>query len=161
MLRDHGRQEKYEHELVGYNMRFNEIQAAVGRLQLQRLEGFNESRRKIARWYNDGLGGLPLILPKVQSWAEAVFHLYVIQTSKRDELSSYLNERGVQTGVHYPIPNHQQPAVLNTLGQQPKLKKTEEVVDKILSLPMYPELNREQVEFVCASIKEFFGKKGS
>jgi len=161
MLRDHGRQEKYEHELVGYNMRFNEIQAAVGRLQLQRLEGFNESRRKIARWYNDGLGGLPLILPKVQSWAEAVFHLYVIQTSKRDELSSYLNERGVQTGVHYPIPNHQQPAVLNTLGQQPKLKKTEEVVDKILSLPMYPELNREQADFVCASIKEFFGKKGS
>jgi perosamine synthetase len=161
MLRDHGRKEKYEHELVGYNLRFNEIQAAVGRLQLKRLEGFNESRRQIARWYSDGLKGLPMITPKVQDWAEPVFHLYVIQTSKRDSLATYLKERGIQTGIHYPVPCHLQPAVQNTLGPQPNLERTEEASKKILSLPIYPELEKEKVDFVCATIKEFFNKRDS
>ena len=158
MYRDHGRKEKYEHELVGYNLRFNEIQAAVGRLQLRRLDGFNESRRQIARWYGDGLKGLPVITPKVQDWAEPVFHLYVIQTSKRDPLATYLKERGIQTGIHYPIPNHQQPAVRNAMGPQPKLERTEEAAKNILSLPMYPELDKERVDFVCGAIREFFRK---
>jgi len=158
MYRDHGRREKYEHELVGYNLRFNEIQAAVGRLQLRRLDGFNESRRQIARWYGDGLKGLPVITPKVQDWAEPVFHLYVIQTSKRDPLATYLKERGIQTGIHYPIPNHQQPAVRNAMGPQPKLERTEEAAKNILSLPMYPELDKEKVDFVCGAIREFFRK---
>ena len=156
MLRDHGRKEKYEHELVGYNLRFNEIQAAVGSVQLRRLEGFNESRRQVARWYGEGLKGIPVITPRVEGWAEPVFHLYVIQTEERDGLASYLKGKGIQTGVHYPIPNHQQPAVLNTLGPQPKLKETEDVVKKILSLPMYPEIDKERVDFVCATIREFF-----
>jgi dTDP-4-amino-4,6-dideoxygalactose transaminase len=158
MYRDHGRKEKYEHELVGYNLRFNEIQAAVGRLQLRRLDGFNESRRQIARWYGDGLKGLPVITPKVQDWAEPVFHLYVIQTSKRDPLATYLKERGIQTGIHYPIPNHQQPAVRNAMGPQPKLERTEEAAKNILSLPMYSELDKEKVDFVCKTIREFFSQ---
>ena len=158
MLRDHGRKEKYEHELVGYNLRFNEIQAAVGRLQLQRLERFNESRRQIARWYGDGLKGLPVITPKVQDWAEPVFHLYVIQTPERERLAAYLREKEIQTGIHYPVPCHLQPAVKNTLGRQPKLKRTEEAAKKILSLPIYPELEKEKVDFVCATIKEFFSQ---
>jgi dTDP-4-amino-4,6-dideoxygalactose transaminase len=159
MLRDHGRKEKYEHELVGYNLRFNEIQGAVGRLQLRRLDGFNESRRRIAKWYNDGLKGIPVITPQAKDWAEPVFHLYVIQTPDRDKLADFLKEKEVQTGIHYPIPNHQQPAVKKTLGLQPKLKKTEEVAGKILSLPMYPELEKEKVDFVCKAIREFFESK--
>jgi dTDP-4-amino-4,6-dideoxygalactose transaminase len=159
MLRDHGRKEKYEHELVGYNLRFNEIQGAVGRLQLRRLDGFNESRRRIAQWYNDGLKGIPVITPQAKDWAEPVFHLYVIQTPDRDKLADFLKEKEVQTGIHYPIPNHQQPAVKNALGLQPKLKKTEEVARKILSLPMYPELEKEKVDFVCKAIREFFERK--
>jgi len=159
MLRDHGRKEKYEHELVGYNLRFNEIQGAVGRLQLRRLDGFNESRRRIAKWYNDGLKGIPVITPQAKDWAEPVFHLYVIQTPDRDKLADFLKGKEVQTGIHYPIPNHQQPAVKKTLGLQPKLKKTEEVAGKILSLPMYPELEKEKVDFVCKAIREFFESK--
>ena len=159
MLRDHGRKEKYEHELVGYNLRFNEIQGAVGRLQLRRLDGFNESRRRIAKWYNDGLKGIPVITPQAKDWAEPVFHLYVIQTPDRDKLADFLKEKEVQTGIHYPIPNHQQPAVKKTLGLQPKLKKTEEVAGKILSLPMYPDLEKEKVDFVCKAIREFFESK--
>ena len=158
MLRDHGRKEKYEHELVGYNLRFNEIQGAVGRLQLRRLDGFNETRRRIAQWYNDGLKGIPVITPKVRDWAEPVFHLYVIQTPDRDRLADFLKGREVQTGMHYPIPNHQQPAVKKALGLQPRLGKTEEVAGKILSLPMYPELEKEKVDFVCTTIREFFRK---
>lgn len=158
MLRDHGRKEKYEHELVGYNLRFNEIQAAVGRVQLQRLEKFNESRREIARWYAQELEGVPLITPGVKEWAEPVFHLYVIQTSVRDSLSAYLKENGIQTGIHYPIPNHLQPAVQKTLGPQPKLIKTEEAAKRILSLPIYPELKKEDVETICSLIKDFFMK---
>jgi dTDP-4-amino-4,6-dideoxygalactose transaminase len=160
MLRDHGRKEKYEHELVGYNLRFNEIQAAVGRVQLQKLDGFNESRRQIARWYAEGLAGLPVVPPAVKNWAEPVFHLYVIQTAERDELADYLKGKGVQTGIHYPIPNHEQPGVVKTLGPQPKLEKTEEVVMKILSLPIYPELEKEKVDYVCSIIREFFANKG-
>jgi dTDP-4-amino-4,6-dideoxygalactose transaminase len=156
MLRDHGRKEKYEHELVGYNLRFNEIQAAVGRLQLKRLDGFNESRRRIAQWYDDGLKGLPVVTPRAKEWAEPVYHLYVIQTEDRDRLADFLREKGVQTGIHYPIPNHLQPAVQSTLGQQPRLKRTEATASKILSLPIYPELEKEKVDFICATIKEFF-----
>jgi dTDP-4-amino-4,6-dideoxygalactose transaminase len=159
MLRDHGRREKYEHELVGFNLRFNEIQGAVGRLQLRRLDGFNESRRRIAHWYNEGLRGIPVTIPQAKDWAEPVYHLYVIQTPDRDKLAEFLRERGVQTGIHYPIPNHHQPAVRNALGQQPKLAKTEDTVKKILSLPIYPELEKEKVDFVCATIREFFHQK--
>jgi perosamine synthetase len=156
MLRDHGRREKYEHELVGYNLRFNEIQGAVGRLQLRKLDGFNESRRRIAQWYDEGLRGVPVATPGIRGWAEAVYHLYVIQTPDRDKLAAFLKAKGIQTGIHYPIPNHQQPAVRNALGQQPKLEKTEEKVEKILSLPIYPELEKEKVDFVCEAIREFF-----
>jgi dTDP-4-amino-4,6-dideoxygalactose transaminase len=159
MLRDHGREAKYEHELVGYNLRFNEIQAAVGRIQLSKLDAFNEARRNIARWYSEGLKGNSLTLPAVKEWAQPVFHLYVIQTEKREELAAFLKERGIQTGIHYPIPNHRQPAVEKALGPQPKLERTDGVVDKILSLPIYPELGKEKVDFVCATIKEFFKDK--
>ncbi|MEW6377535.1 MAG: DegT/DnrJ/EryC1/StrS family aminotransferase, partial [Thermodesulfobacteriota bacterium] len=159
MLRDHGRREKYEHELVGYNLRFNEIQAAIGRLQLKRLEAFNESRRQVASWYNEKLKGSPVKTHKVQDWAEPVFHLYVIQTSRRDELSTYLKEKGVETGIHYPIPCHLQPAVKNLLGPQPNLMRTEEATKKILSLPIYPELDQEKVNFVCGMIRDFFKKE--
>jgi dTDP-4-amino-4,6-dideoxygalactose transaminase len=158
MLRDHGRKEKYEHELVGYNLRFNEIQAAVGRIQLQKLDGFNESRRQISRWYAGGLKGLPVVTPLAKDWAEPVFHLYVIQTRKRDDLAAYLKGKGIQTGIHYPIPNHQQPGVVNPLGQQPRLEKTEEGVQKILSLPIYPELEKEKVDYICGAIREFFSQ---
>jgi dTDP-4-amino-4,6-dideoxygalactose transaminase len=160
MLRDHGRKQEYGHELVGFNLRFNEIQGAVGRLQLQKLDWFNESRRFAAQWYHDGLQGSPVLRPSAKAWVEHVYQLYVIQTEDRDHLAAYLKKKGVQTGVHYPIPNHQQPAVQNTLGFQPKLERTEAVTQGILSLPMFPELQKEQVDFVCHAVREFFDRKG-
>lgn len=158
MLRDHGRKEKYRHELVGFNLRFNEIQAEIGLVQLQYLERFNDSRREIANWYKEGLKNLPVIVPEVQQWAEAVFHLYVIQTLNRDKLATYLKENGIQTGIHYPIPCHLQPAVQKLLGEQPKLEITEKVVKNILSLPIYPDLKQDEVHYVCEIIREYFEK---
>jgi dTDP-4-amino-4,6-dideoxygalactose transaminase len=156
MLRDHGRREKYKHEIVGYNMRFNEIQASVGRIQLRKLDSFNEWRRRIAGWYDEGLEGTPVITPKSMDWAEPVYHLYVIRTPERDKLSQFLKEKGIQTGIHYPIPSHKQKAISNYYDSWCKLTKTEEFVDKILSLPMYPELEKDKVDYICESIKEFF-----
>jgi len=156
MLRDHGRREKYEHEWVGYNLRFNEIQATVGRLQLQRLDRFNESRRQIAQWYDEGLKGTPVVTPKVKGGAEPVFHLYVIQTSRREALATYLKEKGIQTGIHYPIPCHLQPATRHILGSQDRLERTEKVAKEILSLPIFPELDKEKVGYICTAIKNFF-----
>ena len=97
--------------------------------------------------------------PQAKDWAEAVYHLYVIQTDQREKLADFLKQKEVQSGIHYPIPNHQQPAVRNAIGKQPKLKVTEATVQKILSLPIYPELEKEKVDFVCTSIKEFFDQK--
>jgi len=156
MLRDHGRREKYEHEWVGYNLRFNEIQATVGRLQLQRLDRFNESRRQIAQWYDEGLKGTPVVTPKVKGGAEPVFHLYVIQTSRREALATYLKEKGIQTGIHYPIPCHLQPATRHIFGSQDRLERTEKVAKEILSLPIFPELDKEKVGYICTAIKNFF-----
>ncbi len=160
MLRDHGRKEKYEHEWVGYNLRFNEIQGALGRLQLRKLDGFNSSRRLVAQWYRETLQGSPVLIPSVREWAEPVYNLYVIQADDRDSLASYLEEKGVQTGIHYPVPCHQMPAVRKRLGPQPKLERAEVATQRILSLPMFPELEKEQVDFVCHTVREFFNRKG-
>lgn len=156
MLRDHGRREKYEHEIVGYNMRFNEIQGAVGRIQLKKLDSFNESRRRIAAWYEEELEGVPIVTPKSMDWAEPVYHLYVIRTPERDKLSQFLKVKGIQTGIHYPIPNHKQKAINDYYGSWCRLVNTEIFVNEILSLPMYPGLKVGEVSYICKSIKEFF-----
>lgn len=159
LLRDHGRVGKYRHEVLGYNLRFNEIQAAVGRLQLQKLEGFNQRRRALAKFYSKCLSELPIKLPREQEWGYAVYHLYVIQTSYRDQLIKFLQEKGVQTGVHYPIPCHLQPAIKPFYTKPPTLPRTERVVREILSLPLFPELTEEEILDITRLIKEFLSKE--
>ncbi|MCI0526636.1 MAG: DegT/DnrJ/EryC1/StrS family aminotransferase, partial [Nitrospira sp.] len=155
LLRDHGRVGKYQHTVLGYNLRFNEIQAAVGRIQLQKLEGFNQRRRTLANFYSKQLKELPIGLPSEQEWAYAVYHLYVIRTSHRDSLAQFLQDRGIQTGLHYPIPCHLQPAMKPFYEQPPILSRTESVVTEILSLPMFPELTEEEVIYITQLVREF------
>jgi dTDP-4-amino-4,6-dideoxygalactose transaminase len=157
MLRNHGRKSKFVHEVAGYNMRFNDIQAAIGRVGLRHLDELNEHRRKVAARYNERLAGV-VQTPPAKSWAKAVYHMYVIQTERRDDLAKHLQEKGIGTGIHYPVANHQQPAVTNVYANLPALPKTEAAVDKILSLPVYGELPLEDVDLVCDAIAEFFGK---
>jgi dTDP-4-amino-4,6-dideoxygalactose transaminase len=154
MLRDHGRREKYIFDALGYNMRFNEIQAAIGIKQLEKLPRWNEARRNVARMYNEALGEL-VTTPIEEKWAKHVYHLYVIRTKKRDKLAEYLKQRGVSTLVHYPVPIHRQPAITGVLGEQPALKVTDKICEEVLSLPTYPSLTKPEVEYVSERISDF------
>ncbi len=154
MLRDHGRTGKYVHELVGYNLRFNEIQAAAGRVMLRHLERLNVHRRVVAARYRERLGSL-VQAPPERDWAEAVYHMYVVRTKRRDELIKYLAAAGIGTGVHYPIPNHRQPAITMRFARLPALPRTEALVDEIISLPIHGELPLEDVDYVCAQVAKF------
>jgi dTDP-4-amino-4,6-dideoxygalactose transaminase len=157
MLRNHGRKTKYIHELVGYNLRFNEIQAAIGRVELRNIEKLNEHRRRVAARYTERLAGV-VGTPPEREWAYAVYHMYVIQTDRRDALADYLQSKGIGTGIHYPVGNHQQPTITKMYSDLPKLPKTEAAVKEILSLPIYGELPLDDVDYVCDSVLEFFGK---
>jgi len=154
MIRDHGRREKYIFKMVGYNLRFNEIQAAIGIKQLEKLPEWIEARRNIARMYNQALEGL-VTTPMEELWAKHVYHLYVIRTEKRDELKEFLRQQGVSTGVHYPVPIHKQPAITSVLGAQPALRNTERFAQEVLSLPIYPALTKREVEYVSEKMAEF------
>jgi perosamine synthetase len=158
MLRNHGRQGKYDHEFTGYNVRFNEINAAVGRVMLKHLDAFNEQRRAIAARYEARLKGI-VKTPPVREWATPVYHMYVVRAEKRDELQKFLKEKNIETGVHYPKPNHQQPAVVGRFPFIPKLPRTEQAVKEILSLPVHGEMSLEAADLVCDAIAEFYGKK--
>lgn len=154
MLRDHGRTSKYTHEYVGYNLRFNEIQAAAGRVMLRQLDRLNAHRRRVAERYRDRLGEL-VQTPPERPWAEAVYHMFVIRTPRRDALAEFLRRRGIGTGVHYPVPNHQQPASVGRFASLAPLPRTETLVREILSLPVFGELALDDVDYVCGGIADF------
>src|ERR1043166_6728728 len=158
MLRNHGRKSKYLHEVIGYNLRFNEIQAAIGRVELCNVDTLNQHRRRVAARYSERLSGVGKT-PREEDWAYAVYHMYVIRTERRDELAKHLQSRGIGTGIHYPVANHQQPAITNLYPNMAKLPNTEAAVKEILSLPIYGELPLEEVDYVCDAVLEFFGRR--
>jgi len=155
-LRDHGRLNKDVHAEVGFNLRFNDIQAAVGRVLLRRLDAMNDRRRALAARYNAGLADLPLTLPRELPGARHVYHLYVVATDERQALAAHLKARGIATGIHYPVPCHRQPAIeyLNP----PALKRTEQAVDEILTLPMSAGHTDAEIDEVVAAVRAFFGR---
>jgi dTDP-4-amino-4,6-dideoxygalactose transaminase len=166
MLRNHGREDKYHHEFPGWNMRFNEIQGAIGRVALRALDPGNARRREIAAIYGKALAGV-VATPPVAPYARPVYHMYVVRVpgggktpERRDALAKFLKDRGVGTGIHYPVPNHLQPAMKELYAQndwtQPALPKTEAMVNDILSIPMHPELTDEDAAYVCEGVKAFF-----
>ena len=164
MLRNHGRKDKYLHERVGFNLRFNEINAAVGREQLKVLDDLNGGRRRAAEWYRRELAGVKNVtLPPTDKdgETETVYHMFVIRldsNDRREMLARHLKEQGIESGVHYPVPNHQQPAILDLYGPAPTLPKTEDYVKRILSLPMFPAISEAEVKTVADAIKQFMVK---
>ncbi len=156
MLRNHGRRSKFTHEKIGFNLRFNEIQAAVGRVALRHLDALNAHRRAVAARYTERLAGL-VETPLERSWAEPVYHMYVIRTPDRDALADCLRERGIGTGIHYPVANHQQPAITALYHDLPSLPNTEQWVDEILSLPIHGQMPLEDVDRVCDAIAGCLG----
>jgi dTDP-4-amino-4,6-dideoxygalactose transaminase len=154
-IRDHGRLNKDVHAEVGFNLRFNDIQAAVGRVLLRRLDAMNDRRRALALRYAKGLAGLPLALPREAPGARHVYHLYVVRTPQRDRLGAFLKERGIATGIHYPVPSHKQPAVEHF--NPPALPRTDRCVQEILTLPMSAGHTEAEVDEVIAAVRAFFG----
>lgn len=154
-LRDHGRLTKDLHAEIGFNLRFNELQAAALRVLLRRLDAMNDRRRALASRYARGLAGLPLALPREREHARHVYHLYVVATARRDELAAFLKARGIATGIHYPVPCHRQPAVERL--NPPALPRTEKLVDEILSLPMSAGHTDAEIDEVAAAVREFYG----
>ncbi len=156
MLRDHGSLHKHTHELVGYNARMAGLQGAVLNAKLRHLDQWNEARRRIAGWYGELLDGLPIKTPPPDGDGRQVYHLYVIETERRDQLRAHLQRRGVSTLIHYPVPVHLQPAYSFLGYSAGAFPVTEGLVSRILSLPIYPELSRLQVEYVCDQIRGFY-----
>jgi dTDP-4-amino-4,6-dideoxygalactose transaminase len=155
LLRNHGRREKYEHLLQGFNYRIDTLQAAILRAKLAHLEEWNEARCRHAATYRELLSDLDLVLPYEPEHVRAVYHLFVVRLQKRDALREHLKGRGISTGIHYPIPLHLQPAYRHLGYKEGDFPVAEECARQVLSLPMYPELSREQMEEVARAIKEF------
>ena len=158
MLRDHGSPQKYIHDLIGFNMRMEGIQGAVLSVKLKYLDQWLEKRRRIASRYNELLKDLPIKLPKIDDGNEHVFHLYVIATPKRNELSQFLKDNGVSCGIHYPIPIHLQKAYADFGWKKGDFPVCEKAADEILSLPMFAEMTDGQIAYVAGKIKEFYAK---
>jgi dTDP-4-amino-4,6-dideoxygalactose transaminase len=155
MLRNHGRREKYEHLLQGFNYRIDTLQAAILRAKLAHLEEWNEARRRHVATYRELLSDLDLILPYEPEHIRAVYHLFVVRLQERDALREHLKDRGISTGIHYPIPLHLQPAYRHLGHKEGDFPIAEECARHVLSLPMYPELTQAQIQEVVGTIKEF------
>lgn len=155
-LRNHGHKSKYEHGLIGYNSRLDEIQAAVLRVKLKYLDKYNEARRTIAKTYNELLKNTSLILPKEVPGRKHVYHLYVIRCKERDNLQQFLTNAGIGTGIHYKNPIHLQEACQNYGYKKNDFPVTENVCNEILSLPIYPELEDSDIRYITQKIKEFY-----
>lgn len=154
-LRDHGRLNKDVHSEVGFNLRFNDIQAAIGRVLLRRLDSMNERRRALAARYDTALAGLPLALPRTRPDARHVYHLYVVRTPRRQELAAHLKAQGIQTGVHYPVASHRQPAVERFMPGA--LPRTDRLVNEILTLPLSAGHTDGEIDTVADAVRSFFG----
>lgn len=149
LLRDHGSRKKYEHEIVGHNFRLDTLQAAILNVKLPYLDGWNSARRERAEYYDRKLSGAPnLVTPVVAPGVQSVFHLYVVQVPNRKQVQQAMSDAGVQTGIHYPVPIHLQPAYRELGLKEGDFPVAEELSGKILSLPMYAELTESQQDRV-------------
>src|SRR5437762_4021475 len=155
LLGNHGQAKKNEHAVYGANSRLDELQAAMLRVKLRMLDARNRRRVEIASYYTERLHQLVVTPPEVPS-RTAVYHQYVVRTPRRDALRAYLAEGDIETGIHYPVPIHRQPAWLRTFGEGPALPRAERAARQILSLPVHPDLTDEEVERVADAVSSFF-----
>ena len=153
MLRDWGAEKKYEHVLKGYNYRMEGIQGAVLRVKLRHLDDWTESRREAAARYDELLVDSGVETPPPASDARHVYHIYAVRTASRQAWQDALQQQGIQTGVHYPVPVHLQPAFADLGYRAGEFPASERAAQEVLSLPMFPELTAEQCETVCGAVR--------
>ena len=156
MISNYGQSEKYCHDLPGWNSRLDTIQAAILSVKLEGLPAANEARRSIAAAYRERLAELPLKIPVEREYVEHVYHQFVILVDRRDEMRAFLDQRGVQTGIHYPNPLHKLKAFSDCDFARGSHPVTEAVANKLVSLPIFPGLTESEIERVCETIAAFY-----
>src|ERR1039458_1602823 len=152
MLRDWGQDRKYHHVLRGFNYGMEAFQGAILRVKLRHLERWTEARRAIVGKYNQLLAGSGVERPTEMPWARHVYHVYTLRTDDRDALHAALQTEGIQTGIHYPVPVHLQPAYADLGYARLTLPESEKAADQVLSLPLYPEMTDDQIERVSEAL---------
>lgn len=155
LWRDHGSSQKYIHVAPdGWNSRLDSLQCAILDIKLKKLDEWNACRCQIARWYQERLdGNEKIILPQVPAGRQHVYHLYVVRVPERDRVYKELGARGIGCGLHYPVPLHLQTAYRILGYRKGDLPVTEAIADSIISLPMFPHMTKEMVDFVCSELK--------
>jgi dTDP-4-amino-4,6-dideoxygalactose transaminase len=156
VLRNHSQTERYVHTELGFNYRMEGLQGLILGHKLSRLDAWTEQRRTIARCYDAGLAGLPLALPQVVN-SDHVYHLYVILSERREELRAFLRQRGVETGLHYPVPIHRQPCLDTLEIDRTSYPVTDTYAKGCLSLPMFSGMTDAQANRVVSNVCSFFG----
>jgi dTDP-4-amino-4,6-dideoxygalactose transaminase len=155
MLRAHGETERYKHSILGYNFRMTDIAAAIGLAQLEKIDDFNQKRINNANYLTKEIKDIAGIAsPKVISEVKHVYHQYTIKVEKgnRDEWVKFLNENGIGTGIHYPIPIYKQELYIE-LGYDDELEKTEEAAESVISLPVHPSLSKDDLATIIKVLK--------
>jgi dTDP-4-amino-4,6-dideoxygalactose transaminase len=156
LLRNYGQPQKYQHVMMGYNRRLDSLQAAVLRAKLRHLDYWNDARRRAAKLYDEMLEGAAEVkTPYRAEESTHVYHLYVIQHPRRDQLLQHLKDRGVYGGLHYPTPVHLQPCYEHLNKPAGSLPVTEAIASRVISLPMFAEITEEQIKYVCDCIRSF------
>ncbi|MBN1755333.1 DegT/DnrJ/EryC1/StrS family aminotransferase [bacterium] len=155
LFKDHGSVEKFKHTVIGYNYRLDAMQAAILNIKLKYIDQWNGKRVRNAELYDHYLRNLEITIPHRSEYNKHVYHLYVIQSENRDELRTFLNERGVASGLHYPIPCHLQKGLEYLNYREGDFPETEKLADHLVSLPMFPELTEDQIKYVADCIAEF------
>lgn len=154
-LRNHGSSQQYIHDCIGYNSRLDEIQAALLRVKLKYIDEFNRQRFEVSEWYRDCLAGTDIIIPREYSAERHVYHQYtVVLPSQRDQVRTRLARKGIASAIYYPLPLHRQSALHSVManGSRPELPVCEQLAEHCLSLPIFPGMTRDQVEFVACSL---------
>lgn len=157
-MRHSGRISQHEYAEIGYTERLDELQAAILRVKLPRLDAANDARRLRAAWYDQLLADLPLRRPFAAADSRHVYHVYVIQVEERDRLAEYLRQQRIGVGIHYPTPLHREPVFAEYPFARKQFSVAERRADKILSLPMYPQLPEADVQRVAQAIRDFFAR---
>ncbi len=161
VIRVHGSKPKYYHNVLGYNSRLDELQAAILNVKFPHLDDWSRARRERASYYTEKLNEVlsdVITTPVEKEGYYHVYHQYTLRVSNRDELQAYLKEQGIATMIYYPLPLHIQPVFKDLGYSEGNLPETEKATKEALSLPMYPELKREDQDYVIAKILEFYSK---
>ncbi|HEX6529223.1 MAG TPA: DegT/DnrJ/EryC1/StrS family aminotransferase, partial [Burkholderiales bacterium] len=153
MLRHHGSRQTYLHDRVGWNSRLDELQAAVLRVKLKRLEDFNQRRRAVAQRYREKLAGARVTLPVEHGRGTHVYHQFTIRSERRDAIREALGKEGIASSVFYPMPLHRQPAY-EKLGKNVSLPNAEAAAKTVLSLPIHPLLDEASIDRIAACVRQ-------